>query len=78
MTLQPMAKYSALLHALLFVTPLVCVCVFFLTIMFPLPISIYVHSSRLPFPLLFSIVFESHFQHSCFYGLHNFKNAHNF
>ncbi len=36
------------------------------------------HSFVLPFPLLFSIIFQWHFLHSCCYELQNFENAYNF
>jgi hypothetical protein len=42
------------------------------------PAFVCAHSSTLPFPLLFPIVFQLHSLHSCCYEFQNFKNAHNF
>jgi hypothetical protein len=53
-TLYPMAKYSTHIRAFLFSTPLLLL--FFSTILLPPLASVYVHSSMLPFPLLFCIV----------------------
>jgi len=75
-TLQPVAKYSTLIFFLLFSTPLLLL--FFSTIPLPPPTFICVHSSTLPFPLLFAIVFQLHFPHSYCGELQNFKNVHNF
>ncbi len=74
-TLQPMAKYSTFL-SLLFLTPLLLL--FFSKIPLPLATFFYAHSSMLPFPLLFDVVFQLHFFHSYYYELQNFENAHNF
>jgi hypothetical protein len=51
---------------------------FFSTIPLPPPTFIHAHSSMLPFPLLFTIVFQSHSLHSYCYELQNFENTHNF
>jgi hypothetical protein len=74
-TLQLTAEYSTLLF-LLFSTPLLLM--LFSIIPFPPPTFVYAHSSKLPFPLLFTIVFQLHSLHSYCYELQNFKNAHNF
>ncbi len=54
-TLQPMAEYSTLHH------------IFFSTIPLPPLVSICVHSSTPPSPLLLYVIFQSHFLKSCFY-----------
>ncbi len=74
-TLQPTAKYSTLIF-LLFSTPLLLM--FFSTIPLPPPTFVCAHSSKLPFPLLFTIVFQLHSLHSYYCELQNFKNVHNF
>ncbi len=63
MTLQQTTKYSTF-HVLLFVTPLFLI--FSSTILLPPLVFIYVHSFMFPFPLLFSIVSQSHSLHLCF------------
>jgi len=50
-TLKPMVEYSTRLLVLLFSTPFLLL--FFSTISLP-PTFVHVHSSMLPFPLLFS------------------------
>jgi hypothetical protein len=62
LTLQPMAKYSPHLHVLLFSTFILFV--FSSTIPLPPPASICVYFFMLPFPLLFFVVFQSHFLHA--------------
>ncbi len=76
MTFQPTTKYSTCLLSLLFSTPLLLL--FFSTIPLPPLAFVCVHSSTLPFPLLFFVVFQWHFLHSCYCELQNFKNVHNF
>ncbi len=75
MTLQPTVQYSTLL-SLLFSTPFQIL--FFSTIPLPCHAFIYVHSSALPFPLLFAIVFQLHYLHSYYCEFQNFENTHNF
>jgi hypothetical protein len=75
-TLQPMVEYSACLHVLFFSTPLLLM--LFSKVLLPPPTYVCAHSSVLPFPSLFFVVFQSHFLHSCCYELHNFENTHNF
>lgn len=48
---------------------------FFSMVSIPPPVSIYAHSSTCPSPLLFFIIFQSHFLHSCFCELQNLKNT---
>ncbi len=60
-TLQPIAEYSTL-FSLLSSTPLLLM--FFSIIPLPLPTFICAHSFALPFPLLFTIVFQLHYSHS--------------
>jgi hypothetical protein len=74
-TLQPTAKYSTF-FSMFFSTPLQLL--FFSTIPLPPPIFVCAHSSVLPFPLLFIIVFQLHSLHSYYCEFQNFKNAHNF
>ncbi len=71
-TLQPIAKYSTFL-SLLFSTPLLLL--FFSTILLPPLAFVCAHSSALPFPLLFIIVFQLH---SYGYEFQNLKNVQNF
>jgi hypothetical protein len=72
-TLQPMAEYSTHLLSLLFSPPLLVL--FFSTTLLPLLVFVYAHSFVLPFPLVFSIAFQWHYLHSCYYELQNFKNV---
>ncbi len=74
-TLQPTTKYSTLLLYLFFSTPFILI--FFSTILFP-PSFVCAHSFALPFPLLFSIVFELHSLHSYCCEFQNFEHVHNF
>ncbi len=76
MTLQPTIEYSTLLLSLFFSTPLLLL--FFSTILLPLPSFVCVHSTTLPFPLLFVVGFQLHSLHSYCCEFQNFKNAHNF
>jgi hypothetical protein len=62
-TLQPTIEYSTCLHVLFFSTLLILL--FFSTISLPPVVFIYIHSYALPFPLLVSMVFQSHSLHSC-------------
>ncbi len=48
---------------------------FFSMVSIPPHVSIYAHSSTCPSPLLFSIIFQSHFSHSCFCEFQNLKNT---
>ncbi len=75
MTLQPIAKYLTFIF-LLFSTPLLLL--MFSTIPLPPPTFICTHSSALPFPWLFTIVFQLHSLQSYCCEFQNFKNAHNF
>jgi len=59
-----MAKYSTCLHVMHFLTPLLLL--FFSIIMFCPLTFVYAHSFTLHFPLLFFVVFQSHFLHSCY------------
>ncbi len=61
-TLQLIAEYSTFFFSLLFSTPLLLL--FISTIMLPPLAFVYAHSSDLPFPLLFVVVFQLHFLHS--------------
>jgi hypothetical protein len=61
---------------LLFSIPLLFL--FFWTILFPFATFVYAHSSTLPFPLLFFVVFQWHSLHPCYYEFQNFNNAHDF
>jgi hypothetical protein len=56
-TLQP-TEYSTFLFSLLFSTPLLLM--FVSTIMLPPPTFVHAHSFKLPFPLLFVVVFQLH------------------
>ncbi len=75
-TLHPTTEYSTFLLFLLFSTPLLLM--LFSTLSLSPPAFIYAHSSTLPFPLLFAIVFQLHSLHSYCCELQNFENAHNF
>jgi hypothetical protein len=66
-TSQPMAEYSTRYLFLLFSNVLL------LLFLLPPPTFICAHSSALPFPFLFSIVFQLHSLHSCCYELQNLK-----
>ncbi len=48
---------------------------FFSMVSLPPHVSIYAQSSTCPYPLLFFIIFQSHFSHSCFCELQNLKNT---
>ncbi len=76
MTLQATIEYSTHLLYLLFLTPLLLL--FFTTIPLPPLAFVYAHSFVLPFPLLFSTIFQWKFVHSCYYEFQNFENTHNF
>jgi len=75
-TSHPMVEYSTHLFSLFLATPLLLL--FFSTILLPLPAFVYAHSSTLPFPLLFYVVFQWCSLLSCCYELQNFENMHNF
>jgi hypothetical protein len=66
-----MAEYSTHLFSLLFSTILLLL--FFSTILVPPPPFVVFHSFALLFPLLFSIVSQSHSLHSCCYEFQNLK-----
>jgi hypothetical protein len=75
-TLQPTTKYSTHLLFVFFSTPLLVL--FFSTIPLPPHVFICIHSYVLPFPLLFFIVFQWLYLHSCCCELQNFENMYNF
>jgi hypothetical protein len=66
-----MVKYSTCLLFMFF--SIVLLLLFFSTILLLPPTFVCGHSSALPLPLLFSIVFQLHSLHSCCYELQNLK-----